>query len=116
MIYLLRCQGLEKGTVMNLLTIAMLKKNNYTDIWYLLGQQLILVIGFDMCVVRQCPFNTTVCLYYTAIFPAIQIVYILISSIYISIFKMFCKRHVSNNATYVYKLLWKLSYVSDIVI
>jgi hypothetical protein len=30
------------------LTIAMLKKNNYTEVWYLLGQQLILVIGFDM--------------------------------------------------------------------
>jgi hypothetical protein len=48
--YLLRCQSPEKGTVMHLSTIAMLKKNIYTEVWYLLGQQLILVIGFDMYV------------------------------------------------------------------
>jgi len=46
--YLLRCQSLKKVTVMHLCTIAMLKKNNNTEVWYLLGQQLILVIGFDM--------------------------------------------------------------------
>jgi len=33
---------------MHLRTIAMLKNNNYTEVWYLLGQHLILVIGFDM--------------------------------------------------------------------
>ena len=46
--YLLRCQSLEKVTVMHLHTIAMLKNNNYREVWYLLGQQLILIIGFDM--------------------------------------------------------------------
>jgi len=45
--YLLRCQSLKKVTVMHLRTIATLK-NSYTEVWYLLGQQLILVIGFDM--------------------------------------------------------------------
>jgi hypothetical protein len=48
--YLLRCQSPEKVTVMRLSTIAMLKKNIYTEVWYFLGQQLILVIGFDMYV------------------------------------------------------------------
>jgi hypothetical protein len=46
--YLLRYQNLEKIAVMHLLIVAMLKKNNYTDIWYLLGQKLLLVISFDM--------------------------------------------------------------------
>jgi hypothetical protein len=46
--YLLGCQSLEKVAVMHLHSIAMLKNNNYTEVWYLLGQQLILVIGFDM--------------------------------------------------------------------
>jgi hypothetical protein len=33
---------------MHIHTIAMLKNNSYTEVWYLLGQQLILTTGFDM--------------------------------------------------------------------
>jgi len=57
---------------MHLRTIAMLK-NNYTEVWYLLGQQLILVSGCDMygkAVLIQ--LNFTLCLYYTVIFLALK--------------------------------------------